>query len=719
MKRTGKLLKLFLFFGIYQSAQLTAQCTFASQYASAVINNTNPGNIVTITTCQWGGEYAPLTFNVTGAFTFSSSVATDYFTLTNVSNVVVASGFSPLNFVVSTTGLYYLHTAASGPPLCLTQNVCRTTQVIVPIPPCTGVPLSGTTSASQSLICPNTSATITLPGASTGTGLQFQWFASTTNSLSGYTSIAGATAIAYATPPSASVTTWYQAVLTCTNSAASATSPAVSVAIAATTTNSIPYAEGFEGAIVPNQLPNCSWKASDLPQTCQTYIAPASNNRIPRTGNNFASFYYLPARTSYFYTNGLQLHAGVTYSASVWFTTESNTYQNWTNMSLAIGTNQSTLGLVPVASTNGSAVSPNHKSLSSTFTVATSGIYYMAVQATSNGQCCAQYLSFDDLSVTVPCSMNIPVASLNTSTASICQGQALNLVVLGGDTYQWSTGATSSSIVVSPQTTSFYSVAITNTSSGCSITLGTPVTVYPTNQVSIYSSSTQICSGSSAVLQAFGASTYSWSNGTTGISATVTPFTTSTYSLIGANNFSCTSLSNITITVNPLPTVAASSSKTLSCAGDPVQLTALAQGAVSYKWLVDNNLYFANPVLVSPVLTSICSVTVTNTKGCEKSTSFVQNVTACVSLTDRDKTGSKGVRIYPNPTSGQFKLETSGDSFTLVNVTDVFGKLVFSLALDTTSPLHGINLSHVSNGLYFIHVSGPEESETIKLLKTN
>ena len=719
MESTNRFVKICLFLLLFQSASLFAQCTFPSQYGSAVINNTNPGNTVTITTCQWGGEFAPLTFNVTGAFTFSSSVASDYFTLTNVSNVVVASGFSPLNVVIATTGLYYLHTAASGPPVCLSQNICRTTQVIVPIPPCAGIPLTGTTSASQSLICPNTSATITLPGASTGTGLQFQWYASTTNSLSGFSPIPGATGVAYATASTNSITTWYQAVLTCINSAASATSFPVSVDIAATTTNSIPYSESFEGAIISNQLPNCSWKASNMPQTCQTYIAQTTDNRIPRTGAKFASFYYLPALTSYFYSNGLQLNAGVTYSASVWYTTDINTNTNWSNLSMAIGSNQSTLGLVTIASTTGPAVSPNYKSLSNTFTVASSGIYYLAVQATSNGQCCGQYLSFDDLSVTIPCSLNTPAATLNTSTNTVCYGQPVSLTVIGGDTYLWANGATSSSVTIQPQTTGIYSVVCTNTNSGCSVVLSTNITVNPTNLVGIVASSNQICAGNSAILQAFGANTYSWSNGTSGQTNTVAPVITSTYTVIGTNNFLCNGSSNITITVNPLPNIAASSSRTLSCSGDPVQLTALSTGAVSYTWLVNNNLYFANPISINPLLTSICSVTATNNKGCENSISFVQNVTACVSLLEMANESFSGIHLYPNPCSGQFNLETMESTFTNASVMDVFGKLVLSIELNISSRANEIDLSAFANGIYFISVTGPEKSETLKLLKTN
>src|SRR5207253_7198962 len=113
-------------------------------------------------------------------------------------------------------------------------------------------------------------------------------------------------------------------------------------------------------------------------------------------GSKFASFYYSPSGTNYFYTNAIQMYAGVTYSASVWFATNYYGDLNWTDMSIMVGPNQTTVGLVPVASTNGPAASSGYKSLSNTFTVATSGIYYVAIRGTNSGGCCAYHLNWDD-----------------------------------------------------------------------------------------------------------------------------------------------------------------------------------------------------------------------------------------------------------------------------------------------------------------------------------
>src|SRR5207253_453158 len=100
------------------------------------------------------------------------------------------------------------------------------------------------------------------------------------------------------------------------------------------------------------------------------------------------------------------LNPGITYSASLWYQTDFTGAMNWTDLSILIGTSQSSTGLVPVASTNGPAVSVIYKQLSNTFTVASPGLYYTAVRATASAGP-ALYLSWDDLKISIPCTTNL------------------------------------------------------------------------------------------------------------------------------------------------------------------------------------------------------------------------------------------------------------------------------------------------------------------------
>jgi hypothetical protein len=58
-----------------------------------------------------------------------------------------------------------------------------------------------------------------------------------------------------------------------------------------------------------------------------------------------------------------------------------------------------------------------------------------------------------------------------------------------------------------------------------------------------------LCIGSTATLSAFGAGTYSWSSGGTGLTETVSPVVETTYTLTGAINGICQQVTTITQSV--------------------------------------------------------------------------------------------------------------------------------------------------------------------------
>ncbi len=72
-------------------------------------------------------------------------------------------------------------------------------------------------------------------------------------------------------------------------------------------------------------------------------------------------------------------------------------------------------------------------------------------------------------------SLDLPIGSV-TADLTICNDQSATLTAIGGDTYSWSTGATDSSIEVSPLATQNYDVTITNLD-GCSVVEEVEVTV--------------------------------------------------------------------------------------------------------------------------------------------------------------------------------------------------------------------------------------------------
>lgn len=193
------------------------------------------------------------------------------------------------------------------------------------------------------------------------------------------------------------------------------------------------------------------------------------------------------------------------------------------------------------------------------------------------------------------------VISIAVNSETICAGQTTTLIASGGTSYIWSTTATSNSIVVTPSSTSTYTVFGSNGS--CSG--GNTATVTVNNLPVITVNSTSICAGQSATLTAGGASTYTWSNSSNGNTQVFNPATTTTINVTGTDLNNCTSQASTTINVTASPTVSVNSATI--CSGQTATLT--ANGATSYTW---NTGQTASGISPQPVTTTIYTVTGTN-----------------------------------------------------------------------------------------------------------
>ncbi|MBV6439983.1 MAG: hypothetical protein EPGJADBJ_01641 [Saprospiraceae bacterium] len=98
----------------------------------------------------------------------------------------------------------------------------------------------------------------------------------------------------------------------------------------------------------------------------------------------------------------------------------------------------------------------------------------------------------------------------------------------------------------------------------------------------------EACIGSAVLLQASGASQYTWSgsglNSTTGASVSAQPATAGmyTYTVTGSTNNCAANPVNISLTFQPIPAVNVTASSNAACTGEIVSLT--ATGASTYTW---------------------------------------------------------------------------------------------------------------------------------------
>ncbi len=212
-------------------------------------------------------------------------------------------------------------------------------------------------------------------------------------------------------------------------------------------------------------------------------------------------------------------------------------------------------------------------------------------------------------------------------TLTICPGLSTTLTATGGESYLWSTGASLSAIVVSPASTTAYSVTVTN-ASGCASMTGVTVLVNPA-AVAAISGGLAICTAGSTTLTASDmggdqGTNYLWSTGSTSASLVAAPVSTTAYSVTVTNATGCRSVTSVTVSVNPAVTATVSGNLTI-CAGTGTQLT--ASGGSTYLWSTGEN---TASVTVSPVSTTAYSVTVSNGSGCWSVTGVTVSVNPAV-----------------------------------------------------------------------------------------
>ncbi len=177
-----------------------------------------------------------------------------------------------------------------------------------------------------------------------------------------------------------------------------------------------------------------------------------------------------------------------------------------------------------------------------------------------------------------PITITVGAGSTPTITATkdgICAGESVTLTASNcTGTLTWSTGATTSSITVSPTANTTYDV--TCSVNGCSGKVSKEITVTPKPATPIVTCGKErICAGESLTFNAAGcAGTVTWSNGATGATMVVNPTVTTTYTAIcTVNGCSSSPSKDAVITVlnqNP-PTITASAETV--CSGGAVILT--------------------------------------------------------------------------------------------------------------------------------------------------
>jgi hypothetical protein len=282
---------------------------------------------------------------------------------------------------------------------------------------------------------------------------------------------------------------------------------------------------------------------------------------------------------------------------------------------------------------------------------------------------------YGGVTIRVQVNANSPTLSVSGNT-SICQGGTINLTASGANTYTWSTGSLSPSISQSPSTNTVYTVVGT-ASTGCTGTLTQAVSVNANPTVGIIGSQT-VCSGSAIQLNATGANSFSWSNGSTSTMIVISPTANVTYSVTGTTSAGCTGTAVTNITVSPSPGLSITGGTAAICPGASVLLT--ANGANSYSW---SNGAFTSTISPSPSVTTTYSVIGSGTNACTGNAMITITVSPGPSLS---VSGGTAVCSGQNTT-----LTASGANTYTWNNGPITSSIAVSPPVNTTYTVNGTN----------------------------
>ncbi|WP_394349670.1 Ig-like domain-containing protein [Adhaeribacter soli] len=350
-------------------------------------------------------------------------------------------------------------------------------------------------------------------------------------------------------------------------------------------------------------------------------------------------------------------------------------------------------GSVTLTANAGSAYLWTNGATTQSITVNASGSYYVTVTQ-PNG--CSSTSSPMAVQVNP-----LPVASISASGATtICQGETITLTASTGDTYLWSTGATTQSITVTQGGS--YSVTV-NQATGCSNT-STPVVVQveaiPLAEITA-NGATAFCEGGKVTLTASPGNTYRWSTGET--SQAISVDRTGAYSVTVTSAAGCSKTSNpVSVNVSPIPTVALVAEQNTSLLpGERTTLKASANGTGTFTWLKNGTIVAnatANTLPVSIDELGEYSVKFTSQESCSATSNKIAIQAAA----------SNDLFLYPNPNKGQFQIRYYSEpgivSSTAVLIYDSKGARVASanytvkVAYDRLK----VDMRNEGSGIYYV-----------------
>jgi gliding motility-associated-like protein len=248
-----------------------------------------------------------------------------------------------------------------------------------------------------------------------------------------------------------------------------------------------------------------------------------------------------------------------------------------------------------------------------TVTETSQGIYIYSVTSVDANTC----------SVTNTIAANfVPNPTISVSSTSICPLAIASITATGATSYTWNTGSTLNPLLVSPNSTTQYTVV--GSTAGCTSTASGDVFL-KTIPVISYTTNSPICQGNTLNLVATSThSLYQWTGPLNFVSLTGTAAISPTSPLMNGNYVlkvtaanGCTASITQSVTIYPTPALTANSNTV--CQGQTLNLSASYLQGGSYLWTGASFSSTLQNTTISnafPAMTGSYTVKVTSVHGC-------------------------------------------------------------------------------------------------------
>lgn len=281
----------------------------------------------------------------------------------------------------------------------------------------------------------------------------------------------------------------------------------------------------------------------------------------------------------------------------------------------------------------------------------------------------------------------LPNVVATVSSATICNGENDTLIVTGAMSYIWNTGPTSATIVVSPGTTTQYTVIGTDMN-GCANTDTVDVIVNQLPNIAASAMNGTLCEGQSDSLYVSGGDTYLWSTTETTTGIEVMPIMTTTYTVTGTDVNGCVNTDSVTVVVNALPVLNISSAADTLCNTDsPTMLSATPAGGTWSGPGVAAVTF--DPAQANLGMNTVVYSYTDGSTGCSAMDSLSLYVDVCTGLSSAANTT---FTLFPNPNNGTFTVTSSGENV-LFEIVNVNGEVVKTFRSNTTVQTVELNLA--------------------------